>query len=179
MGIMRLVTVSLVAGLLAVGACKKDNKDAGAAAEGAGEASKPSEGEPSASDTQPGEGTATATPTAAGEDTGSVSPEMMAMAEKMVHHLDAIGNAAEANKTDCKKAASAMKEAAQKAKPDIEKAKAMKQQGGDAFNKWFEEKYKDRLEAFGPKMIAIAQACGQDPGFMAAMQEMSTIMGDD
>jgi hypothetical protein len=72
-----------------------------------------------------------------------------------------------------------MKEAAQKAKPDIEKAKAMKQQGGDAFNKWFEEKYKDRLEAFGPKMIAIAQACGQDPGFMAAMQEMSTIMGDD
>ena len=190
MRIVRLVSVSLVSGLLALGACNKDKAKEGAAgeqpADESGEAAKPADGtgatatDPAAGGTEPTTppaGEAPATPP--GERPASVTDEMADLAGRMVTHMEAIGAAAEGAGGDCAKAGKAMTAAAEKARPDMEKLEALtKDQKDDpAAEAWFKSTFETRMQAVVPKLMTVAQKCADDPEFQKAMQAMDFMGG--
>jgi len=198
MRIVRLVSVSLVAGLLAVSACKKDEKAGEGGEEAAGgetgEATKPAD--PGAGDTATPGATApegdTATPPGGdpaapgteepvkpAERPASVTPEMAALADRVMNHMEAIATAAESNQADCKKAGAAMQAEAEKARPDIEKMEEMteKTRNDPSADAWFKQNYESRLMAMVGKLMPVVQKCQADPDFQKAMKAMEFMGG--
>jgi hypothetical protein len=188
MQIVRLVSISLVSGLLALGACKKDKaSEEGAAGEqpaaDPAEAGKPTDGPGGATEpvdpTAPDPAAPGTAATPPGERPASVTQEMADLAGRMVSHMEAIGAAAEGAGGDCAKAGKDMTAAAEKARPDMEKLEAMMGSAKDdpAAEAWFKSTFEARMHAVVPKLMTVAQQCADNPEFQKAMAAMDFMGG--
>ena len=147
----RLVIAIAVIALVA--ACKK--KEEGAAGGGA----KPAEPPPAAGDLPEG-----------------VTPEMAALAEKMVSAMEGMGKDLTAAGTDCAKGAAAIRGGMAKLQPLVADAKKYEDKmKAPAAEKWFQDKYMGRMMGAMGGLMSIGQTCGEDADFQAAMKEMEAL----
>jgi hypothetical protein len=102
----------------------------------------------------------------------SVTKERLALAEKVLAHMEAIATAGEANKTDCTAAAAAMKKAMDIARPDLEAMAVHRDEATDkAADAWFEKHYGQRMIAVMQKAIVVSKSCKDNAEFTRAMAE--------
>lgn len=105
----------------------------------------------------------------------SVTDAHVATADKVVVTMNKFAGDLDAAKADCKKATGVVKSA----KGDIEKvmneAESMKGtlDTDQAAKDWFEKNYAPKMMGAIQKMGGVAQTCGSDKDFMAAMQDLN------
>src|SRR4029079_12294042 len=100
--------------------------------------------------------------------------QMVALADKMMTVLDQTGKDLSAAGKDCKKAAAAIKQAAANLQPIKEEGDKLKDltTKDPEVKKWFEANYQKKIMDAMMPLMQVAQTCGKDPGFTAAMKEM-------
>jgi hypothetical protein len=172
-----MISVALVAALVA---CKKEEKKADPApAPVAGTAA--ATGAAPATGAGPATGAADpvvadpAAPAPAGDRPASVTPEMVAVAEKMIGAMEAMGKDLTAAGTDCAKGAAALKDHAAKLQPIAVEAKKFENKDDKEAEAWFQANYMPRMMGAMGGMMSLAQACQADADFAAAMKEMSDL----
>jgi hypothetical protein len=166
---IKLLTTALAIGsLLALGACKKDEKkneddtaktDEGKTDDGAGKttdtAANPCEGK-----TDEGGG-------------GDMSmDDKKAMAEKVVAMFEAVGKAVQDNESDCNAMAAGIQKISDENKELTAKAKTM--DDDPEFKKWFDETHGEKVKAVMTGAItAMMKNCAEDKGVQAAFTSLT------
>jgi hypothetical protein len=175
---------TLLCGAFAVSGCKKDEKkdDAakGADPAAAGKADEKADEVPvggSATPAPAGGDTAAMPPAGdvgGGADVAAVAPsaDEQALAEKAAQLMDDMAKVAEAAGGNCDKAAADLKTLFDKAKPVLEAGKKFKEDAGK--QKWFQEKYGDRMMGAMTKLMPLIQKCENHEGLNKLFQEMDS-----
>lgn len=113
---------------------------------------------------------------APGELPEEVTPEMAALAARMVEAIEHMGRELTAAGTDCARGTEAIRAASARLRPLLVEVRPSEaRMSSPAAEAWFDDTYGVRIINAAGRAATLAQACAEDPGFQAALEDLEDL----